>query len=93
MSVDTLELPPLIDALPRLQAQAILCMSHNKLYRKLRAGELDAVKDGSRTLITIASIRRYQANRPKATFMPPVEPISGFHTIKPRPTRRRSKRA
>ena len=89
--LDTLS--PLADVVTRLEAQAILCVGHNKLYALLRRGELVAVKDGAKTLITIESLRRYQANRPKATFMPPVEPISGFHTIKPRPTRRRSKRA
>jgi hypothetical protein len=47
-------------------------MGHNKLYELLRAGKLDALKDGNRTMITIESIRRYQAARPKATFLPPV---------------------
>jgi hypothetical protein len=77
-------LSPLIDAVPRLQAQAILCMGHNKLYGLLRTGELEAVKDGPRTLITIESLRRYQAKRPRAKFLPPALPKkNNFHTLKP----------
>jgi hypothetical protein len=88
--IDTL--PPLMDAVPRLQAQAILCMGHNKLYALLRRGQLEAVKDGPRTLITIESIRAYQAGRPRAVFMPPAPPSNNFATLKrKRPTRRRSK--
>jgi hypothetical protein len=68
-NIDTLDaLPPLMDAVPRLDAQAILHVGHNKLYGLLRLGLLDAVKDGARTLITVESIRRYQASRPQATF-------------------------
>jgi hypothetical protein len=93
--IDILEsLPPLMDAVPRLQAQSVLHMGHNKLYELLRRGELEAVKDGPRTLITIDSIRRYQANRPRATFLPPVAPQNNFHTLKKkRPTQRRRSKA
>jgi len=88
-NIDTLEsLSPLMDAIPRLQAQAVLHMGHNKLYELLRRGELDAVKDGSKTLITIESIRRYQAARPRATFMPPVPQKNNFETLKRRARRR-----
>jgi hypothetical protein len=82
-NIDPLEsLPPLMDAVPRLQAQSVLHMGHNKLYGLLRRGELEAVKDGPRTLITIDSIRRYQANRPRATFQPPAPTLNNFHTLK-----------
>jgi hypothetical protein len=87
--IDTLT--PLMDAIPRLQAQSILHLGHNKLYALLRRGELEAVKDGPRTLITIESIRRYQAQRPRAVFMPPAPPANNFHTLKQKPIRRRSK--
>jgi hypothetical protein len=90
-NIETLEsLPPLMDAIPRLQAQAVLHCGHNKLYMLLREGKLDAVKDGAKTLITIESIRRYQAARPRATFMPPVPQKNNFETLK-RPARRRLK--
>jgi hypothetical protein len=90
-NIDTLDsLSPLMDAIPRLQAQAVLHMGHNKLYELLRRGELDAIKDGPRTLITIESIRQYQAARPKAIFKPPVSQKNNFETLK-RPTRRRRK--
>jgi hypothetical protein len=75
-------LSPLTDSVPRLEAQAILRMGHNKLYEQLRLGNLDAVKDGPRTYITVESIRRYQASRPKATFLPPAVRQNNFHTIK-----------
>ena len=37
----------------------------------LARGELDAVKDGERTLITMASIERRAASLPTAKFKPP----------------------
>jgi CBS-domain-containing membrane protein len=79
---------------PRLQAQEILHCSHNKLYNLLREGELQALKDGARTLITIQSIRRYQASRPRATFLPPAPRQNNFHTLKKkRPIQRRRSKA
>jgi hypothetical protein len=92
--IDTLEsLPPLMDHVPRILAQTILHCGHNKLYGLLRRGELDAVKDGPRTLITVESIRRYQANRPRATFQPPAPTQNNFHTLKrKRPAQRRARR-
>jgi hypothetical protein len=93
-NIETLEsLPPLMDAIPRLQAQSVLHMGHNKLYGLLRLGLLDAVKDGPRTLITIESIRRYQASRPRATFLPPVPAKNNFDTLtRKRPARRLPRR-
>ena len=75
--------PSLMDAIPRLQAQAVLHMGHNKLYGLLRLGVLDAVKDGPRTLITIESIRRYRDARPK--WQPLGRPVA------PRRRRRKAK--
>lgn len=86
-------LAPLMDAVPRVQAQEILHFGHNKLYRLLRSGELEAVKDGPRTLVTVKSIRRYQAGRPRATFKPPAPKQNYFHTMKDRrPAQRRRAR-
>ena len=36
----------------------------------LARGELDAVKDGRRTLVTMESIERRAASRPRAVFKP-----------------------
>jgi hypothetical protein len=36
----------------------------------LARGDLEAVKDGARTLVTMESIRRKHASRPRATFQP-----------------------
>jgi hypothetical protein len=44
--------------------------SLSSIYEMLARNELDAVKDGKRTLITLASIRRRQEALPKATFRP-----------------------
>ena len=42
--------------------------SRSSFYRALAAGELDAVKRGRRTLVTMDSIRRRLRSLPKATF-------------------------
>jgi hypothetical protein len=87
-NIETLEsLSPLVDVVTRLKAQEILCLGHNRLYELLRRGELVALKDGAKTLITIESIRRYQAARPRATFMPPPAPRPNSFPVR----RRRSK--
>ena len=40
--------------------------SRSGVYDAIGRGELDAVKDGARTLVTVASIRRRQAALPRA---------------------------
>jgi hypothetical protein len=67
-------LASLVKAVPKKKAQGILNMGHTKLYDELGKGNLDAVKDGNRTLITTESILRYQANRPAAVFKRPPPP-------------------
>ena len=42
--------------------------SRSRVYEMIAAGELDAVKDGSRTLVTGESILRRTANLPRAKF-------------------------
>ena len=42
--------------------------SRSSFYRALAAGELDAVKRGRRTLVSVASIRRRLDALPKAAF-------------------------
>jgi hypothetical protein len=46
--------------------------SLSSIYEMLARNELVAVKDGKRTLITLASIRARQEALPKATFGPPA---------------------
>lgn len=43
-------------------------LSKSEVYRRLAAKDLEAVKSGKRTLITVDSVRNYLANLPKATF-------------------------
>jgi hypothetical protein len=64
-------LSPLVHHVRPEIAQAILGMKRSKMYEALGRGELTAVKDGPRTLITVESIREYQARRPVAKFTPP----------------------
>jgi hypothetical protein len=64
-------LAPLVHHVRPEIAQAILGMRRSKMYEALGRGELTAVKDGPRTLITVESIREYQARRPVAKFTPP----------------------
>jgi hypothetical protein len=56
--------------------------SHSALYELLGRGELDAIKDGTKTLITLESIRARMARLPRAKIKPPA----------PRRRRRRPRR-
>ena len=46
--------------------------SHSGVYELIGRGELDAIKDGAKTLITLASIQRRQASLPPAKIKPPA---------------------
>jgi hypothetical protein len=67
---DALLAPLVKSVLPKI-AQAILGIGRSKMYEALGRGDLSAVKDGQRTLITTESIAHYQANRPAAVFKRP----------------------
>jgi excisionase family DNA binding protein len=58
----------------------IIGISRSMIYEAIGDGELDAIKDGGRTLITMASIERRQAALPRAKIKP----------YRRRPTRARS---
>jgi hypothetical protein len=51
-------------------AEIITGISRSSIYEAIAHGELDAVKDGDRTLITMASIERRQAALPRAAIKP-----------------------
>jgi hypothetical protein len=54
-------------AIPVKVARAALGnKSRSELYLAAARGELVLVKDGGKTLVTVASIREYQANWPRA---------------------------
>jgi hypothetical protein len=60
-------------AVPVPEARRLLGdKSHSALYELLGRGELAAIKDGAKTLIVLASIRRYQASLPPAKIRPPI---------------------
>ena len=49
-------------------AAEILATSRSEIYQKLARGELEAVKDGARTKIIYASVKRVAAALPKASI-------------------------
>ncbi len=57
-------------ALPISEAVALSGMSRSAVYRELAEGNLRAVKQGTRTLVLVESIRTYLASLPAATFRP-----------------------
>jgi hypothetical protein len=59
---------PITVAIP--EAMRLTGMSRSGIYEAIGSGNLDGVKDGSRTLITMASIRRRQAALPPAKIKP-----------------------
>ena len=48
-------------------AAEILATSRSEIYQRIARGELDAVKDGSRTKVTFDSVKRCAAALPKAS--------------------------
>lgn len=65
-------LVPLIHSLKLKTACAVLNRSRASLYELIGLGRLDAVKNGTNTEITVESIRRYQANMPRANIKAPT---------------------
>ena len=61
-------------SVPKPIAQAILHMGRTKLHEEVSLGKLDAVRNGTRTEITVESIKRYQASMPRVQFKPPGPP-------------------
>src|SRR6516165_8984392 len=91
--LDDALLASLVKAVPKKMAQVILNMGHTKLYEELGKGNLAAVKDGFKTLITTESILRYQANRPAAVFKQPVPPrLEGLGKLHQKQREERAKR-
>jgi hypothetical protein len=45
-------------------------LSRSEIYRRLAAGDIEAVKASSRTLVSTASLRAYIQKLPSATFRP-----------------------
>jgi hypothetical protein len=66
MSTDDIYAIPIPDAQIKLGRK---CRSG--IYQAAGRGELDLVKDGDRTLVTVESIRRYQATWPRAKIKAP----------------------
>ena len=51
-------------------AARIIGSGKSTIWEKLAKGELDAVKDGRRTKVILASIERHVASWPRAKFQP-----------------------
>jgi hypothetical protein len=63
---------PLAASIP--DACRISGLSRSEIYRHLGAGDIRAVKSGSRTLILLDSLRAHLASLPPATFRAPRAP-------------------
>jgi hypothetical protein len=55
------------------EASRISGLSRSELYRRLAAGDIQAVKNGRRTLILMDSLRTYLASLPPAKFRAPKQ--------------------
>jgi hypothetical protein len=64
-------LPMEILAAPIPLASQISGLSRSEIYRRLAAGDIRAVKSGSRTLVLMDSLRAHLASLPPATFRAP----------------------
>jgi hypothetical protein len=53
------------------QAVRISGLSRSEIYRRLAAGDIDAIKSGTRALILVDSIKRYLASLPTAQYRGP----------------------
>lgn len=62
-------LEPLAAPIP--DACRISGLSRSEIYRRLAAGDIHALKSGSRTLILMESLRAHLASLPAATFRCP----------------------
>ena len=56
---------------PIPEASRISGLSRSEIYRRLAAGDIRAVKSGTRTLILMDSLRTHLASLPQATFRAP----------------------
>lgn len=64
----------LVHAVPIKVACEILARGRSRIFELLGLGKLKGVKDGTRTLITVESIRTYQASMPPAVIKAPPPP-------------------
>jgi hypothetical protein len=62
-------IPPLAVTIP--EAVRLSGISRSELYRRLAAGQVRAVKSGTRTLILMDSLRAHLTTLPPATFRAP----------------------
>ncbi len=60
-------------AAPINEASRLSGLSRSELYRRLAAGDIHAVKSGSRTLILMDSLRAHLASLPPANFRAPKQ--------------------
>ena len=67
-TVTKMEVEPLLLSLPQTSQTIGRCIA--TVYELIGAGELDAVKSDGRTLVTMASIKRYVDKLPKAQIAP-----------------------
>jgi hypothetical protein len=79
-------------AVPIPVARTLLSKCRTGIYDAVGRGELDAVKDGPRTLITLASIERYSARLKPGLAHEPKELKSFPRDLRTQARRRTKKR-
>jgi hypothetical protein len=63
--------PPIEPLLVSVKHAAVICAAGvSTIWEMLAKGQLDAVKDGGRTKVTMESIKRRQSSLPRAKFKP-----------------------
>ena len=53
------------------EAGRVTGLSRSEIYRRLSAGDIRAIKSGSKTLVLADSLRAFVASLPPATFRAP----------------------
>jgi|SRR5262249_42899720 len=83
----------LVHAVPVPVACEVLHRGRSFVYELLGKGVLNGVEDGNRTLVTVESIRAYQANMPPAVYKAPPPPrMEGLDRLHERQRAERAKR-
>jgi hypothetical protein len=60
------------------QARQLLAdKGRNQVYELIKAGKLEAIRDGAKTLITVRSIEAYMTGLPRAELAEPPELVAG----------------
>jgi hypothetical protein len=60
--------PPEPWAIPIMEAVRLSGLSRSEIYKRMAAGQIEAIKSGSRTLVLMPSLKAHVASLPRAEF-------------------------